>query len=120
MSIRRAPQLLVCCARCRPRQVRTGTGSSHSSSARSAISPCRSSSSGRWRSSSSSAAAATGPRATSHEVLELATGHDEDDLLFEASTSHKGFEAKEAADALRAPLLKALSVFVAELEALEL
>ena len=54
------------------------------------------------------------------KVLELATGHDEDDLLFEASTSHKGFEAKEAADALRAPLLKALSVFVAELEALEL
>ena len=54
------------------------------------------------------------------KVLELATGHDEDDLIFEASTSHKGFEAKEAAEALKAPLMKALSVFVAELEALEL
>lgn len=54
------------------------------------------------------------------KVLELATGHDEDDLLFEASTSHKDFEAKDAADALKGPLIKALSVFVAELEALEL
>ena len=54
------------------------------------------------------------------KVLELATGHDEDDLLFEASTTHKGFEAREAAEALRGPLAKALAVFVAELEALEL
>ena len=54
------------------------------------------------------------------KVAELATGHDYDDLLFEASTTHRGFEAKEALEALRAPLLKALAAFVAELEALEL
>ena len=54
------------------------------------------------------------------KVLELTTGHDEDDLLFEASTAHKEFEAREAAEALKGPLIKALAVFVSELEALEL
>lgn len=54
------------------------------------------------------------------KVLELTTGHDEDDLLFEASTTHKIFEAREAAEALKKPLLKAIAAFVAELEALEL
>ena len=54
------------------------------------------------------------------KVLELTTGHDDDDLLFEASTGHKAFEAREVAEALKGPLIKALAVFVAELEALEL
>jgi len=54
------------------------------------------------------------------KVLELTTGHDDDDLLFEASTGHKAFEAREVAEALKGPLIKALAVFVAELVALEL
>ena len=54
------------------------------------------------------------------KVLELTTGHDDNDLLFEASTGHKEFEAREAAEALKGPLIKALAVIVAELEALEL
>jgi len=54
------------------------------------------------------------------KVLELTTGHDEDDLLFEATTTHKSFAARDAAEALKKPLFEALAAFVAELEALEL
>lgn len=57
------------------------------------------------------------------KVLEIVTGHDEDDIIFEATTSagsRGALSPREAADALRKPLLGAIAAFVSELEALEL
>ena len=56
------------------------------------------------------------------KVLEVTTGHEEEDILFEATVtgSAKELSAREAADALKRPVLDVIAAFVSELEGLDL